>query len=145
MPYFPFSNLQLPSKQFCIMDFTVSQIMLLLLSRTFCQEDSTFIQKTVSAICEFYGNLEGNVKIIAATSQTLTTCVRIMVEVLPCMFTSLYQVSDDSQRKFFAGVWSVYSVCHPQSSAKQMLIQCFCDLHTKVFKEKIHISTRLGQ
>lgn len=145
MPYFPFSNLQLPSKQFCTMDFTVSQIMLLLLSRTSCREDSTLIQKTVSAICEFYGNLEGNVKIIAATSQTLTTCVKIMMEVLPCMFTSLYQVSDDSQRKFFTGVWSVYSVCHPQSSAKQMLIQCFCDLHTKVFKEEIHISTRLGQ
>ena len=144
MAYFPFSN-QLPSKQFCVMDFTVSQIMLLLFRSTSCRENSSLFQKTVSAICDFYGNLEGNVKSITATSQTLTSCVRIMVEVLPCMFTSLYQVSDDSQRKFFAGVWSVYSVCHPQSSAKQMLIQCFCDLHTKLFKDEIHINSKLGR
>ena len=144
MAYFPFSNFQLPSKQFCTMDFTVSQIMLLLFCTTSCRENSTLIQKTVSAVCDFYGNLEENMKSIAATSQALTLCVKIMVDVLPHLFTSLHQVSDDSQRKFFAGVLSVYSVCHPQSSAKQMLIQCFCDLHTQLFKEEMHISNRLG-
>ena len=144
MAYFPFSNFQLPSKQFCTMNFTVSQIMLLLVCTTSCQENSTLIQKTVSAVCDFYGNLEEEMKSVAATSQTLTLCVKVMVDVLPHLFTSLHQVSDDSQRKFFAGVWSVYSVCHPQSSAKQMLIQCFCDLHTQLFREDMHISSRLG-
>ena len=144
MAYFPFSNFQQPSKQFCTMNFTVSQIMLLLVCTTPCQENPTLIQKTLSAVCDFYGNLEEEMKSVAATSQTLTLCVKVMVDVLPHLFTSLHQVSDDSQRKFFAGVWSVYSVCHPQSSAKQMLIQCFCDLHTQLFREDMHISSRLG-
>ena len=143
MAYFPFSNLQSPKKQFLAMDFTVSQIMLLLLSATSSKGISTAVQNTVSAICEFYGNLDSGKKSIAAASQILTSCVEITVEVLPHLLTSSYEISDDSQRQLFAGVWNIYGMCHPHSSMKKILIRCFSDLHAKLFKNEVHIGYRL--
>ena len=144
MTYFPFSNFQSPKKQFYAMDFTVSQIMLLLLSATSSKGHSTAVQNTVSAICEFYANLDSGKKSIAAASQVLTSCVQIMVEVLPHLLTSSYEIPDDSQRQLFAGVWNIYGMCHPHSSAKKMLIRCFSDLHAKVFKNEVRSGCRLG-
>ena len=132
--YFPFfgteSGACTGASRGLAMNLTAAQIVAFL-SSTQCQS----MQQSLKSICAYYLTLGHKTKIIKS-SQLAVVCSNIIAESTPQLLDTLEsQKLHEDQVKMLDGIWTFYNACHPQSSAKKILLQCFKKLREKYSAE----------
>ena len=130
MVYFPFfgaeSRAHTGTSRGFAMNLTAAKIVALLSSAQ-CQS----MQQSLKSICAYYLTL-GHKKKIIKSSQLAVVCSNSIAESAPQLLDTLERQNlHENQREMLDGIWAFYNTCHPQSSAKKILLQCFKKLHEK--------------
>ena len=127
MPSFPLRRTSSSSSaqiaQHLKMNLSLCHIATLLSGCSECSYEST-----VKSVCSFYGSLAT----VSANQQSLSSQLvlessRIVSDTLPDLLAAVdgYCLPEASVDSLLGGVNGFYQSCHPQSSAKKCLIECF--------------------
>ena len=126
MPHFPLHCI-VTSASF--VRYAKMNLMLCQITTLLSQGELSSLPKALQSVCAFYGTL-GHLADPSVSSQSVLECSCMISETLPEVLVSIerHRLPESDLRCVMSGLSAFYDGCHPQSSAKRVLIQCFRDL-----------------